>query len=177
MVTRGFLISAWLRGAPVIAATSRAMPVMLRQSPRLGVGLVVMIQSSRSGSTCSTSMPPIASASASARAASGGLTKLRSQLSGNFMRSVELLQEAQVVLEEQPQVAHAITQHCEPVGAEPEGEALELLALDTHVPQYVGVHHARTAQLEPAAAEAHVDLGGRLGERKKRWPEAHLHVV
>src|SRR5574340_160983 len=34
--------------APVIAATSRAMPRMLRQSPRVGVGFVVSNWSSRS---------------------------------------------------------------------------------------------------------------------------------
>src|SRR5688572_5596449 len=117
IVLRAGRLSGALRAAPVTAATSRARPKILRQSPRFAVGLNVSSQSSRSGSTPSTSSPLIASASASSRAARGGLTKVRSQFSDSLMvrASVELLQEPQVVLEEQPEIVHAIAQHGEPV--------------------------------------------------------------
>ena len=39
------------------------------------------------------------------------------------------------------------------------------------------MHLARARDFEPAGAEAHVDFGGRLGERKKRWPKADREIV
>ena len=48
--------------------------------------------------------------------------------------------------------------------------------------QYVGMHHAATGNLQPASFqrathEGHVNFGGRLGEREKGRPEAHLQVI
>ncbi len=36
---------------------------------------------------------------------------------------------------------------------------------------------ARAGDLQPAVAEAHVDLGRRFGERKERRAEPHLEIV
>ena len=100
---------------------------------------------------------------------------MRSQRSENFI--VELAQEAQVVLVELAQIVDAVAQHREPVRPHAEREALVLLRIDADGAQHVRVHLARAGDLEPAVAEAHVDLGRGLGERKERRPEAHLEVV
>ena len=90
----------------------------------------------------------------------------------------ELPQEAQVVLVEQAQVVDAVAQHRETVGPHAEREALLALGVDVHHPQHVRMHLPGARDLQPApVAEAHVDLGGRLGEREERRPEAQRHVV
>src|SRR5262245_15195354 len=141
----------------------------------------------------STSIPDMVSACASSRVESCGLTKVRSQFSENFMqisprrrrdaektrtddpdhlnfsaplRLVELFEEAQIVFDEKSQIVHAVAQHREAIRAQAEGEALVLFAVDPHVPQHVGMDHARAPHFELAFAEAHVDLGGGLGKRE-----------
>src|SRR5450631_2635474 len=132
--------------------------------------------------TCSsTSSPAIVSAWASASLSSGGSTSVRSQRSENLMMayvaSGELAQEAQVVFIEQPQIVHSVAQHGQAVRAHAEGEALIALRIDAHRLQHVGVDLTGAGDLEPAVAEAHVDLGRRFCEREERWPKAHLQIV
>src|SRR6185369_15470445 len=129
----------------------------------------------------STSRPAIVSLSASACPESFGSQKLLSQLSGTFMRfaccSGELLQEAQVAVEEQAQVLDAVAEHGQALEAGAEGEADVLLRVEAEVAHHLGMHLSRAGDLEPAAFQLHVDLGRRLGEREERRPEAHLEVV
>ena len=74
----------------------------------------------------STSRPAIVSLSHSVAVSIGGSTSVRSQCSENFIASphANCAQEAQVVLEEQPQVVDAVAQHREPVEAHAEREAV-----------------------------------------------------
>ena len=89
----------------------------------------------------------------------------------------ELTEESEVVDEEIAQVVDAVAQHRQAVGSHAERETLPALGIDADGAQHVRMHLARTGDLEPARAEAHVDLGRRLGEREERWAEAHLQVV
>src|SRR5680860_319335 len=69
----------------------------------------------------------------------------------------KLLQEAQVVVEEQAQVGHAVAQHRDPLDAHPEREALDLLRIVAavgHEAEHVGVDHPRAEDLDPARALA-----------------------
>src|SRR6516164_11124432 len=91
----------------------------------------------------------------------------------------ELPEEAQVVLEEQAQIAHPVAQHREPIDAGAEGVAGVPLGINTARPEHVGVDHAAPGDLEPAAVLAyaaafsltehtrHVHFCRRLGERKE----------
>src|SRR5690349_3954271 len=117
--------------------------------------------------------------SASASPEIGGLQKARSQLSGMFMpaRSFELLEEAQVAVEEQPQVLDAIAQHGQALEAGAEGEADVLLRIEAEVAHHRRVDLPRSGDLQPAALQLHVDFRGRLGEREERRAEAHLELV
>ena len=72
----------------------------------------------------------------------------------------------------------AVLGHGEAVDAEAEGEALPLLGVDAAVGEHVGVHHPAAAQLEEGAVgEDDVELGGRLGEREVRGPQAGGEVA
>src|SRR5690606_15901987 len=92
----------------------------------------------------STSRPAIVSRSAISSAFQSGETKRRSQLSGMRMETsasaVELLQEAQVVLVEQAQVAHAVAQHRQALDARAEGEADVALGIEAEIAHDVRVH-------------------------------------
>ena len=90
--------------------------------------------------------------------------------------SGKLAQEAQITIEEQPQVVHAITQHGEAIKAHTKCEALILCRVDVDIAQDLRMHHAATANLEPPVLERHVDFCRRLGKREVRRPEAHLQV-
>ena len=107
----------------------------------------------------------------------------------------KLLQEAQVVLEEEPQVGHAVLEHRDPLDSHAERETLYplgVVALVAHEAEHVRVDHARAHDLDPArplaegaeravtlapgrvAREArHVDLDTRLGEREVAGAQAH----
>ncbi len=98
----------------------------------------------------------------------------------------KLTQEAQVVLEEQPQILDAVLQHRDPLDAHAERPARHFLGVVADVAQHVRVDHARAEDLQPsrllaqaaAVADAHeaedVDLRRRLRERKERRPEPDL---
>src|ERR1700682_5396237 len=116
--------------------------------------------------------------SASSRPAIGGLQKLLSQLSGMFMAaaSCELLEEAQVAVEEEAQVVDAIAEHRQALEAGTESEADVALGIEPEVLHHRGVHLAGAGDLQPFAFQLHVDFGGWLGERKERRAEAHLEI-
>src|SRR6185436_4815250 len=66
----------------------------------------------------------------------------------------ELRQEAQVVLEEQAQVIHAITQHRQAIDAHAEGITAVFLRVDAAGFQHVRMHHAAAGDLQPAGVLA-----------------------
>ena len=99
-----------------------------------------------------------------------------------------MLQEAQIVFIEQPQVVDTVAEHRKPVGAQTKCKTLVALTVDIHVAQHVRMHHAAAENLQPVlalaeadlalvAAALDVDLERRLGERKERRPEAHLQIA
>src|SRR5215472_4003445 len=100
----------------------------------------------------------------------------------------ELLEKAQVVLVEQPDVVDLVLQNGDALDAHAEGPARHLFRIVADVAQHVGMHHAGAEDLEPAAllAEAtpvaaalearHVGLRGRLGEREEGRPEAQARA-
>src|SRR5689334_8448046 len=114
----------------------------------------------------------------------GGLFEMRSGCVRRLSR--ELAQEAQIVLEEEPDVVHAVLQHRDSLDAHAERPAGDLLGIVADVLQDLGMHHPRAEDLEPArlladsaslagAEEAHhVDLRRRLGERKERRTKPDL---
>src|SRR5690606_12166317 len=73
--------------------------------------------------------------------------------------SAELLQEPQIVLEEQAQVIHAITQHRQPVDAHAEGIGGVALAVDAARSQHIRMHHAAAEHLDPAGLLAQAAAG------------------
>ena len=121
------------------------------------------------GTTSSTSSPAIVSRLHRPAVSSGGSVSVRSQRSENCMagESSELAQEAQIVDVEFAQVVDPIAQHCKSIRPHPERKPLVAFRIDADRTQDVGMHLARARDFEPAGAEAHVDFGGRLGERKK----------
>src|SRR5690606_19547089 len=131
------------------------------------------------GRTSSTSSPAVVSSSA--RLAPSPSTTTHSRSHSRLMRTVplpELLEEAQIVLEEQPQVVHPVAQHREPLDAHAERIAAVLLRIDAHVVQDVRMHHAAAEDLEPAAGlRPDIDLGRRLREREVRRTEAQLDLA
>src|SRR5690606_16272219 len=135
----------------------------------------------------STSRPAMVSSSAIRAESQSGEQNARSQFSGNLIScspasASELLEEAQVVLVEHPQVADAVAQHGQALDAGPEGETDVALGIQADVAHDVRMHLPRPADFQPAArerpvGEAHVDLGRRLREREVRRPESHVDVV
>src|SRR6202042_2833808 len=110
--------------------------------------------------------------------------------------SRELLQHAHVVVEEAPQVRHAVAQHRDPLYSHTEGKALHplgVIAIGLDKAERVGIDHAGAADPDPAdplaevaalaagqltralALEAgDVELDTGLGEGKEVWPHARL---
>src|SRR4051812_47922074 len=110
--------------------------------------------------------------------------------------SAELLQEPQIVLEQDAEVRHAVTQEGDALDPHPEREALHLFGLVAVVldeAEHVRVDHPRAEDLDPARALAervaravgevalaaavearHVDLDARLGEREVAGADVHL---
>ena len=60
---------------------------------------------------------------------------------------LKLTQEANIAIEEQAQVIHAISEHGEAVGAHAKGKANEFFGIESHVANHVGVHLARAGHL------------------------------
>src|SRR5687767_12425050 len=175
--------------------SSRATPYTFMQSTRLVVTSRSSTASSPRMSTPSTASPAAVRSSPILRTSAGASTKSRSQETRIFIaggpRSRELLEEAEVVLVEQPDVVDPVAHHGHAVDAQAEGEAAHLLGVVDHAAEVRvhrledgGVHHARAHDLEPArrladaaalpaahhAAEVHLDRRLRVGEERR--PEA-----
>src|ERR1700682_661435 len=99
-----------------------------------------------------------------------------------------MVEPAHVVLEQLPQVGHAVFQHRDAVDAHAPGKTLVDVGIDAAGAQHVRMHHAAAENLQPvlAFAEANlalvapaldIDLERRLGERKERRPESHVDVI
>src|SRR5690606_19691916 len=104
------------------------------------------------GRTASTSSPAVVNSSA--RRSPSESTSTHSRSHSRLIRTSrlpELLEKTQVVLEEQTQVVHAVTQHREPLDSHAECVAAVLLGIDAHVTEDVRMHHAAAQDLEPAA--------------------------
>ena len=122
------------------------------------------------GFSSSTSMPDMVRSSARAWVVRGGSQNSRSQDSGNCILrlgkgsfeisegarrrwlkqtccgSAELRQKAQIVLEEESQIAHAVAQHGQAVGAHAESETDVALRVQTVVAHHVRMHLPRAGQ-------------------------------
>src|ERR1700689_602123 len=92
----------------------------------------------------------------SSRASHGTSTHSLSQAQDSFMtsKSLELAQEAQVVLEEQPQIIDAVAQHCQAIDPGAEGITREALRIDPACFEDVRMHHAAAGDFEPAGVFA-----------------------
>src|SRR5690606_29306906 len=151
--------------------------------------------SGAAGAMPSTSRPAMVSRSPRAAGLSSTATHSRSQSVLIFIArlssdgSTELLQEAQIVLEEDAQVVDAVAQHGQPLQAGAEGIAGVALGIDADVAEHFRMHHAAAQHFQPAgvladaaalAAADHaadVDLGRRLREREIGRPEPHVQVA
>src|SRR5260370_7725118 len=65
--------------------------------------------------------------------------------------SRELSQEAQVVLEEQPEVVDPVLEHRDALDPHAERPPGDLLGVVADVPQHLRMHHPRAQDLDPAA--------------------------
>src|SRR5712691_11495236 len=141
------------------------------------------------GSTDSTSSPPMVSTFASSWVGNFGSTNDRSQCSENFIGrgglgstrieadltpqktdpipsssaqirgSNKLTQKSQVAVVEQAQIVDAVAKHGQPVGPHAEGEAHVFFAVQAAGLQHVGMHLAASGYLEPPAVAADAAAG------------------
>src|SRR5574341_2691936 len=139
------------------------------QSTRLVVTSRSRTTSPPSVSTASTASPTAVKSSASFFGSTAAATNARSQESGTLIAgargrgpSRELLQEAQVVSVEEPDVVDSVLDHGHALDAEAEGEARHLLGVVHGLSQPLvdrledgGVDHPRAEDLEPAGPLAH----------------------
>src|SRR5215475_3748753 len=142
------------------------------------------LRSGATGVTDATSMPALTRRSAACAAVSLRSTNSRTQPYGIFIASRELPEEAQVVLEEEPQVVDAVLQHRDAFDAHAERPARVFLRIVADVLQHLRMHHPAPEDLEPAGLLAHpaaiavtgeaqhVHLGRGLREREEGRPEA-----
>src|SRR5438477_10581850 len=98
----------------------------------------------------------------------------------------KLLQKSHIVLEQQADVVQLINSRAGAIDSETESESGELFGIDVRRAQNVRMHHARSAQLDPAGpltdATARaaaikatvVDFRARLSEWKIRRPKARF---
>src|SRR5690348_1489788 len=103
--------------------------------------------------------------------------------------SLELAQEAQVVVVVHADVVDAVAQHAQSLHADAEGPAGVALRVDLAGLEHVRVHHAAAQHLQPAGVLAHpaalaaaehaadVHLRAGFHEGEVRRPEAQLEVV
>src|SRR5690606_29524624 len=209
-MAKGTLIPARALGAPHTTWNS-SLPLLTRHTRSLSASgccsalrispTTTPLNSPAAGVTLSTSSPAMDRRATRSSRETSGFTQLRSHCSLNFMFSscyqrgfavtvsAKLGKEAQIVVEEQAQIVHAVTQHGQTLHAHAEGKALKLLGVDARGTEYVRVHHAATHDFQPAgllaypagATAAHyaldIHLGGRLREREERGPEAHLQIL
>src|SRR5690606_35822688 len=144
------------------------------------------VKGGAAGFVSSTSRPAMVSRCASSSVVIVGLTRARSQDSGNCMISrrlfVELAQETQVTFVELAQIVHAIAQHRQALQAGAERKADVTLGVEAEVAHHLRMHLTRTGNLQPAATvgdrrKHHVDLGRGLGKREERRTESHDQIV
>src|SRR5690606_25297472 len=134
-----------------------------------------LLKSAATGAMPSTSSPAMVKACAKASLSKAGSTNCLSQFSENCIYFLaELFQETQIVLKEQSQVINAITQHGQTLHTQTKGKSPVLLAIDADMTKYLRMHHAATADFQPATIPAHIHFCGRLGKWKKRRPKTHL---
>src|SRR5436309_1936789 len=99
-----------------------------------------------------------------------------------------VIEPAHVVLEQLPQIGHAVFQHRDTVDAHAPGKALIDIGIDAAGAQNVRMHHAAAENFQPVltlteanlalvAPALNVDLERWLGERKERRTEPHVDVV
>ena len=69
---------------------------------------------------------------------------------------LELIEEAQIVLEEQADVGDAVLSHGESLDTETESPAGVFFAINADGVEHVRVHHAAAAHLHPAFAAAFI---------------------
>src|SRR5699024_3056526 len=67
----------------------------------------------------------------------------------------ELRQKAQVIVEEQTQVVHSVSQHGQPLHAHTEGKATIFFGVDAAHAQHIWMHHAAAHDFQPASLLAH----------------------
>src|SRR5260221_1013875 len=174
--------------SPVPASTS-----VTRSLSAFGCGATLLtsatttpLNAPATGVISSTSRPPIVSACAKRSTGMSMRTSSFSHCRETFMRrgpaSSELLQEAQVVLEEQPQVVHPVLEHREAIEPHAEREPRVALGVYSAVAQDIGMHDPGARDLEVghlaiAPRPFHVDLDSRLDERKVRGPEPQADVL
>src|SRR5436309_3179336 len=101
----------------------------------------------------------------------------------------KLLEKAEVVFEEQPNVLDLVSQDRDALDTDAECEAGIALRVVSHGLEDRRVDHAAPAKLNPACLLAHlttptvappaadIDLGARLGVGKKARPEAHARAL
>src|SRR6266576_3794689 len=99
-----------------------------------------------------TSLPASVSRSASAGTSAVMATYSWSQLSE--ISTLELPQEAHVVLQEEAEVGDVVLEHRQPVQSGAKGEAGIALGVDATIAEDLRVHHPRTEDLQPAALTA-----------------------
>ena len=172
--------------APIRRGHSRAPS---RSTDMQSGRLAVTSKSSTASPPASVSMPSTANprtdiVAAISSAVPGTSTNSRSQES-EHLHSGELLQEAQVVLVEQPDVVDAVLQHRDALHADAEREPGDLLRVVADGFEHRRVDHAAAENLEPAgvladaaaraaaALAADVDLRARLGVRKEARAQPH----
>ena len=95
---------------------------------------------------------------------------------------MKLTQEANVAVEEQAQIIHAISEHGETVGAHAEGKANEFFGVEAHVANHVGVHLTGARHFQPTARQwaclkLNVNFGAGFCEGEKAGTEAQHQVV
>src|SRR5437899_3281216 len=100
----------------------------------------------------STSLPASVSRSASVGASAVMATYSWSQLSE--MSTLEVPQEAHVVLQEEAEVGDVVLEHRQPVQPGAEGKAGIALGVDATIAKHLWVHHPRAEDLQPAALAA-----------------------
>ncbi len=94
-----------------------------------------------------------------------------------FPCPAELLEEAQIVVEEQAQVVDAVAQHRQALHAHAEGITGVLLGIDTDRGEHIRMHHAAAQQLQPALAPAHVHIRAGLDEGEVGGAEQHFRIA
>src|SRR5437660_7803994 len=102
---------------------------------------------------------------------------------------LKLRKNAQIVLEQRPDIRNVELDHGAAIQPQSEGEAAPLLGIDADVAQHLRMDHPAAEDLHPAglrtgaaarafAVEArHVDFRGWCGEREEARGHAHLQLL